>query len=91
MMETTEIRCKGRVQGVFFRASSKSRAMDLGIKGWVKNEANGDVLIHAQGEPDKMKAFIEWCHSGPEFSKVSTVETRDLGMMDAYQNFDIRY
>ena len=64
----------GLVQGVFFRASAQARATELGLAGWVRNLSNGTVEIHAEGDKDALRHFIEWCQKGPPFAKVSQCE-----------------
>ena len=54
----------GRVQGVFFRASTSEKAKALGITGFVKNQSDGSVLIDAEGEESKLKELEDWCLSG---------------------------
>lgn len=74
-MISKNIRVSGRVQGVFFRVSTQEQANLLGIKGWVKNEPDGSVLIHAESEnAQKMQEFIDWCRKGSNMSKVQLVE-----------------
>jgi acylphosphatase len=89
-MKAVKISVKGKVQGVFFRASTKKKAQALSIKGWCRNEADGSVLIYAEGNEDEIDDFIHWCKSGPELSIVedSTIEwiPKPLGFTD----FEIR-
>jgi len=73
-MIAAKILCQGKVQGVFFRASTKEVADKLGIKGFVTNEPNGDVLIEALGNEDQLNQLISWCHQGSEFARVDRVE-----------------
>ena len=61
---------RGKVQGVFFRANTKTTAENLGIKGWVKNTREGDVEVLAQGSDEQLKAFEEWCRKGPSRARV---------------------
>ena len=85
-----QIICKGKVQGVFFRVSTKEVADQLNLNGWVRNERNGDVFIHVEGEEEVVEKLIEWCWKGPMFSKVTEVivnEAEDLYPKD----FQIRY
>lgn len=70
MTQAVVIRVSGKVQGVFFRASTKDKADQLGIKGFVRNESNGDVYIEAEGESLALEAFVEWCSNGPERARV---------------------
>jgi acylphosphatase len=70
----------GRVQGVFYRATAASRARELGIKGYAKNLPDGRVEVLACGEPDVVKAFIEWLWIGSTASKVTSVEATDVSL-----------
>ncbi len=69
-MKHVNIRVSGKVQGVFFRASTKEQADQLGVKGFARNEPNGDVYIEAEGEEDKLNLFLEWCARGPSKARV---------------------
>lgn len=80
----------GRVQGVFYRASAKNKALDLGVKGWVRNEPDGSVLIEAEGSKDKIVDFINWCKEGPDYAKVVEVTNSEVELK-SYKNFDIRH
>ena len=83
------IHCFGRVQGVFYRASTEEKARELGLCGWVKNESDGTVLIHAEGDSDKLKELVEWCKVGPRLAvvtRVEFIEKDDLG----FKTFDVR-
>ena len=61
----------GQVQGVFFRASAKAQALELGLTGWIRNLSNGTVEVHAEGDQDALSEFIRWCHKGPSHARVS--------------------
>ncbi|MDP9047462.1 MAG: acylphosphatase [Bacteroidota bacterium] len=87
-MKHLDIIIKGKVQGVFFRASTKAVADQLGVKGYVRNDAGGDVAIAAEGDQMTLDLFMEWCHGGPEDAKVTSVESHE-GELKNYRNFDI--
>jgi acylphosphatase len=72
-MATVHLRIKGKVQGVFFRASAKETADKLGVKGWVKNTWDEDVEAMATGNEEAVKKFIEWCWMGPRRAVVQDV------------------
>ena len=72
-MATVHLRIKGKVQGVFFRASAKETADKLGVKGWVKNTWDEDVEAMATGNEEAVKKFIEWCWMGPRRAVVEDV------------------
>jgi acylphosphatase len=72
-MPTLHIIVKGRVQGVFFRASAQEAAEECGIKGWVRNTEEGDVELMATGSDEALKRFVAWCRQGPRRAVVSDV------------------
>jgi acylphosphatase len=72
-MSTFHLIVKGKVQGVFYRASAKEVADELGITGWVKNTTEGDVEILATGTKEQLDNFIAWCRVGPRRANVAEV------------------
>lgn len=82
---------KGRVQGVFFRASTKEKALALGIKGWVKNLPDDTVEIVAEGQKEFISDFIEWCKAGPKHAVVSEIEIEHLPSTGEFKDFNIEY
>ncbi|RVU01894.1 acylphosphatase [Mucilaginibacter limnophilus] len=88
MKKHLSITVKGNVQGVFFRASTKAVADQLGIKGIVHNQKDGSVYIEAEAEPADMDMFLEWCNEGPEKAEVTAVETHE-GELKNYRNFEV--
>ena len=68
-----KIRITGKVQGVFFRKWTQQKAMELGIKGWVKNEPDGSVLTEIEGEFYAVMAMEEFLRKGPPQSKVEAL------------------
>jgi len=79
----------GRVQGVWFRASTKDVADRLGIKGWVRNLPNGAVEVDAIGDVKSMEQFIEWCYQGPPGAHVVNVEIKELEPVADFDSFKI--
>lgn len=67
------IRVRGRVQGVWFRASTERKAKELGLTGYVQNEPDGSVSIIAEGIPEKLQELVQWCHHGPPMARVEQV------------------
>lgn len=67
-------RVRGRVQGVWFRASTRREAEALGLRGWVRNEPDGSVSGVAQGEDAAVDALVAWLHRGPSGARVDAVE-----------------
>lgn len=72
------LKITGKVQGVFFRASTKDQADRLGINGFVRNERDGSVYIEAEGEEDSLNRFVEWCRKGPAHAVVTKVEINEV-------------
>ncbi len=64
----------GIVQGVFFRSSTKDKAEELGITGWVRNLPDGRVEAVFEGDKENVEKMVEWCRNGPEYARVSGVE-----------------
>ncbi|GAA4748391.1 acylphosphatase [Flavisolibacter ginsenosidimutans] len=77
-MPTIHLVIKGKVQGVFFRATAKDVAKALDLKGWVKNTPEGDVEVLATGDEDAIRQFIEWSKRGPDKALVSSVAVTSL-------------
>ena len=71
-------RVSGRVQGVFFRASTRNQAQTLGVSGYAKNLPDGSVEVHAEGEEKAVAALCEWLWVGPPAAKVTAVECQDV-------------
>jgi acylphosphatase len=87
-MISRQILIKGKVQGVFFRASAKKIAEELSLKGWIKNTRNGDVETIVTGNENAVMKFIEWCRKGPREADVKQVIVTELPVV-SFQNFSI--
>ncbi|MBI4971427.1 MAG: acylphosphatase [Candidatus Omnitrophica bacterium] len=81
----------GYVQGVFFRAHADSEAKKLGLKGWVRNRADGTVEIVAEGERKALDRLKEWAHHGPPSARVTDVKVNYEPPTDEFENFSVRY
>jgi acylphosphatase len=64
----------GRVQGVFFRASTREQALRLGLSGYAKNLADGRVEVMASGSDAALSELEEWLREGPPGARVASVE-----------------
>jgi acylphosphatase len=73
-MIARRVRIQGRVQGVFFRNWTQSKALVLGVRGWVRNRSDGSVELAAYGEAESVEALIAECRSGPPAAKVERIE-----------------
>jgi len=70
-------RVTGRVQGVGFRWWARRTAIELGVGGWVRNEADGSVVVHALGETGSLSELALALQSGPLGARVDRVEPID--------------
>lgn len=73
-MKRVHLIIRGKVQGVYYRQSSKEKADELGLCGWVRNRQNGTVEAVVEGAPAAVTSFIDWCHSGPSHARVDGVD-----------------
>ena len=89
-MQHKLIRIYGNVHGVYFRASTKERALRYGITGRVRNLKDGAIEIECSGLPDSMKSFLSWVKKGPIMARVEQVDAVDLPLLN-YSDFDIDY
>ena len=64
----------GRVQGVGFRYFTKSKALELNLKGWVRNLPDGRVEVAAKGDPDTLERFMQSLGTGPLGSRVERLD-----------------
>ncbi len=90
MFKRLHITVHGRVQGVFFRTSSQKRAIELGLTGFVRNDAGGSVSILAQGPEERLQALLDWCYTGPRWSKVEQVKFKWQEATEEFKDFEIR-
>jgi len=83
-MPTARFLVSGRVQGVFFRASTREQALDLGLAGHAKNLADGRVEVLASGTGDALDALEQWLWQGPSAAKVAQVLREDLARQELH-------
>lgn len=77
MRRCLSIRVIGRVQGVFYRASARDKAQELGLSGFVRNEPDGAVYIQIEGEEALVKEFETWCWQGSPRAHVEGVTVNE--------------
>ena len=80
----------GIVQGVSFRASTQGEARKLGVKGWVRNLADGRVEAVLEGPREKVEELLRWCHRGPAAAKVEKVDATWEKAEGEFSDFDVR-
>ena len=90
-MVRVELNIRGRVQGVFFRQSTKQTAVRLGVTGWVRNNPDGSVQAVFEGEKDAVAEAITWCHQGPPAADVTAVDIDRQEYRGEFETFRIRY
>ena len=90
-MDNTRVRfvIEGRVQGVWFRDSTRRKANELGVNGWVKNRDDGCVEVLAEGNKDAVEKLIKWCHEGPPNAAVTRVQETREEWQGEFDFFDI--
>jgi acylphosphatase len=76
-MRRVRVVVRGRVQGVFYRATCAERARALGLAGWVRNTLDGHVEAEFEGAPEAVAAMVSWCSGGPPHAAVEHVEVED--------------
>ncbi|MBS3786719.1 acylphosphatase [Candidatus Bipolaricaulota bacterium] len=89
--ERAHMEITGRVQGVGFRNSTRRKARQLGLTGWVKNLADGSVEVLAEGNKEDLEDLISWANSGPRLANVNKVEVDRREPTNEFDNFSIRY
>ena len=78
MTVSRKIYISGRVQGVFFRDSTRQVATQLGLSGGVRNLRDGRVEVQVCGEENQVEKLINWLETGPKLAKVTTIEVTEL-------------
>ena len=72
---------RGRVQGVWFRASAEREASSRRVGGFARNERDGSVLLELEGEAADVDAVVDWCRLGPPRAEVTGLEVTDLPVL----------
>jgi acylphosphatase len=92
MKEAARVHLKvnGRVQGVYFRASTVEEARRLRLTGWVMNCPDSSVEVVAEGERDQLEKLVSWCRSGPPGAQVREVRAEWEAPKEEFQGFYIK-
>ena len=83
------VRISGRVQGVGFREGTRKRALAAGVRGWVRNEEDGEVAVHAEGPAAAVQELLGYLSAGPRGAAVGEVEVSDV-RVEGHEQFAIR-
>lgn len=81
----------GRVQGVFFRARTKTVAESLNLTGWVRNLPDGSVEALFEGREEDLQAMMDWCGKGPSLASIDSVRSEERPYSGSYDRFRIRF
>ena len=84
------LKIEGRVQGVYFRASTVAQAQKLNVTGWVMNSRDGSVEVVAEGDRSEIEQLIAWCRQGPPGAHVTFVDVRYQSPQDEFREFSIK-
>jgi acylphosphatase len=84
------LKVSGRVQGVYFRASTVEQARRLGLSGWVMNCPDSSVEVVAEGEIEQLEKLTHWCRTGPPGAQVKEVRAQWEASNEEFQNFYIK-
>lgn len=88
MIKHFNIRVMGKVQGVFYRASTRDKAIALGVNGFVRNEPDDSVYIEAEGGKEQLNELIAWCRQGPPRAEVSDLVVKESDVV-GFVKFEI--
>ncbi len=89
-LKRAHVLISGRVQGVFFRASTLEEARRLGLCGWVRNLADGKVEAVFEGEEQSVAQMIAWCYAGSAYALVRDVEVITENYIGEFDTFSIK-
>jgi acylphosphatase len=90
-MKHVHVYISGMVQGVAFRAKTRSEAVRHNVSGWVRNLPDGRVEAVFEGKPEDVDRVVAWCRIGPSMAAVTNVEMREEAYTGAFTDFSIRY
>ena len=88
--ERAHVYVSGDVQGVFFRDSTREKAQQLGLSGWVKNLPDGRVEALFEGPSQKIREMVRWCEQGPPHARVENVESEYGEAQGDLRGFEVR-
>ena len=89
-MKSVDVRISGAVQGVYYRASARREGSLRGLRGWVRNESDGSVGLHLQGDVAAVDAMLDWCRVGPPAARVSRLTVADAPADETLHDFEVR-
>lgn len=94
-MEKGKVRVRvvisGLVQGVFFRYTTRLKAEEFGLNGWVRNLPGGEVEALLEGDEDRVGKMVEWCREGPPGARVERVEATYQKYTGEFDSFFVKH
>lgn len=90
-MTRVSVIVRGRVQGVAFRHYTCRQALELGVRGWVRNLPDGAVEGLFEGSDSAVEALLEWCRSGPPAARVESLDIRKASYSGEFESFEISF
>lgn len=78
LMPAKHVFVSGKVQGVYFRASTKKKAEEVGVSGWVQNLPDGRVEAVFVGDEEDVEAMLAFCQVGSKAARVEEMEVKDI-------------
>lgn len=88
MIKRFHLKITGKVQGVWYRASTQRKAQELGLSGWVRNLPDGSVEAAIEGPEGKLQLMMQWCAQGPTHARVEAVVPKEIAV-EKSQTFEI--
>ena len=89
-LQRAHVLVSGQVQGVFFRDSTRQKAEELGLAGWVRNMPDGQVEALFEGPAEKVEEIVRWCKEGPQRASVENVDTDFESAGGDLEGFEVR-
>ncbi len=88
-MRRIHVWISGNVQGVFFRAHTRRKAMELGLKGWVKNLGDGRVEAIIEGKDESVKEVLDFLRKGPFGARITKFDAKEEKYAGEFKFFEI--
>jgi acylphosphatase len=88
--ERAHVYISGQVQGVFFRDSTREKAEQLGLAGWVRNLPDGRVEALFEGPSESVREMVRWCEEGPSHAEVGDVDSEFEASQGGLTGFEVR-
>lgn len=89
-LQRAQVKVSGQVQGVFFRDSTRQKAEELGLAGWVKNLPDGQVEALFEGPSERVREMVRWCEEGPRHASVANVDSDFQSAAGDLEGFEVR-